>query len=129
MARLHTLLLSLTICVGLGAAVVAVLIGAPAHAQGDGKGAGKNLKILPKTMTKEELKNAMKEMAKSVGKKCDGCHDVEAFDKDTEKKEIARHMMKMTAAINERLSKEEFDEVAVTCSTCHRGKEKPTDGK
>ena len=129
MARGRTLILSLALCAGLGAAVVAVVVGNPAHAQGEGKGAGKNLKILPRTMSKDDLKNAMKEMAKAVGKKCDGCHDVEAFDKDTEKKEIARHMMKMTAAINEQLAKDDFDEVTVTCATCHRGKEKPTDGK
>jgi cytochrome c peroxidase len=66
----------------------------------------------------------MKEMAKSVGKKCDDCHETEAFDKDTEKKVIARGMMKMTEAINSQLGKDKFED-KVTCNTCHRGKEKP----
>src|SRR4051812_29363180 len=39
---------------------------------GDG---GKNLKILPATMSKQDIKKLMKGVADSLGVQCDFCHD------------------------------------------------------
>ncbi len=118
--RSHWLLGTIA-ALALGTFAVVMLGGNPAHADGP---AGKNLQVLPKDIDKDTLKKQMKEMSKSVGKKCDGCHDVDAFDKDTEKKTIAREMMKMTSAINAQLEKDGA-KTKVTCATCHAGKEKP----
>src|SRR5688572_20441452 len=64
---------------------------------GDG---GKNLKILPKTMTKAEIKKLMKGIADALGVQCDHCHNTDDMSQDTKMKEKAREMMTMTAAIN-----------------------------
>ena len=84
--------------------------------------AATNLKVLPKTMSKQEVKKVMKEVAKSLGLQCDFCHDTEDFAKDTEHKEIARGMMRMTADLNKKYFK---GKPRVTCMTCHGGKEHP----
>ena len=83
---------------------------------------GKNLKILPATMSKAELKKVMKSIAASMGVQCDYCHDTEDFPKDTEKKEIARAMMRMTSDINKSHFK---GEMRVGCITCHNGQKEP----
>jgi hypothetical protein len=118
--------LSITAAIAVAFAVVCAVVvgGVPAHAQDGAKPAAKNLQVLPKDIDKDTLKEQMKELAKAVGKKCDGCHDVEAFDKDTEMKTVARGMMKMTGAINAQLAKAKLD-AKVTCMTCHHGKEEP----
>ena len=84
---------------------------------------GKNLKVLPATMTKADLKKLMKQQATSLGVQCDFCHDTDDYAKDTEHKEVARDMMRMTEEVNARFLKA-YD-TRVTCDTCHRGKEKP----
>ena len=90
---------------------------------GDG---GKNLKVLPATMSKADIKKLMKGVADSLGVQCDFCHDTDAMEKDTEKKEVARAMMKMAMDINKNYFK---GEQRVTCMTCHNGKKEPAGGK
>ena len=83
----------------------------------------KNLQVLPKTISKDELKATMKAQARALGVECDHCHDMPDADKDTKKKKIAREMMRMQGEINAKFLK--GMEKKVSCDTCHRGKEKP----
>lgn len=82
----------------------------------------KNLKILSKTITKDQIKALMKKQADALGVDCDHCHAVPDMDKDTEHKEMARQMMRMVDDVNKKYFK---GESKVACITCHRGKEKP----
>jgi len=83
---------------------------------------GKNLKVLPATMTKADLKKLMKQQATSLGVQCDFCHDTDDYAKDTEHKEVARDMMRMTAEINKAHFK---NQNKVGCITCHNGQKEP----
>ncbi len=88
----------------------------------------KNLQVLPKTMTKDDIKPIMRAQSKALGVECDYCHDVPDMASDKlENKKIARQMMKMTAEINEKWLKgmKDADKNKVTCGTCHQGKEQP----
>ena len=83
---------------------------------------GPNLKGFPKDINKKDLKQAMKGIAEALGQQCDYCHDVDDMAKDTEHKEAARAMMRMTNDIN----KKHFNgKPRVRCVTCHNGKTKP----
>lgn len=105
------------ILAGLVAIGLAFFASTPAYA-----GDGKNLKILPQTMTKDQLKKLMKGVASSLGVQCDHCHDTDDYSKDTEKKEIARTMMKMTGEINKTFFEGKPE---VGCITCHNGQKEP----
>ena len=97
----------------------------------------KNLKVLPKNTTKEEMDSLMHHFARSLGKKCNFCHvfnDEQKkmdFESDAKKeKNIAREMWKMTAKLNKKYfdikdSKKLDAKLEVTCYTCHRGAENP----
>lgn len=93
------------------------------HAAEPPKPTWKNLQVLKKDISKDELKAVMKAQAKALGVDCDHCHDMPDADKDTKNKKIARDMMRMTEEVNARFLKA-YD-TRVTCDTCHRGKEKP----
>ena len=47
-----------------------------------------------------------------------------AMDKDTDMKNMAREMMKMTSTANKTLKAKGFKQ-EVTCNTCHLGAQKP----
>ncbi len=112
----------------------------------------KNLKVLPDSISREDLLNTMRGFTEALGVRCEFCHvskeasprpkfDFPADDKET--KRTARLMMRMTAAINgDYLAKLQNNtdttsgamppETAhqqaggqVLCITCHRGFEKP----
>jgi hypothetical protein len=88
----------------------------------------KNLQVLPKTMTKDDIKPIMRAQSKALGVECDFCHDVPDMASDKlESKKIAREMMKMTMEINGKWLKgmKDADKHQVTCGTCHQGKETP----
>jgi hypothetical protein len=88
----------------------------------------KNLQILPKTISKEELKAQMKGQAKALGVECDFCHEVPDMASDkNEKKAIARKMLTMTAELNDKYIKtlKGGEKHPVTCGTCHQGHESP----
>src|SRR5207237_5948733 len=88
----------------------------------------KNLQVLPKNITKDEIKQIMRAQAKALDVECDHCHDVPdmASDKNPNKK-LARQMMQMTAEINAKWLKgmKDAEKNQVTCGTCHRGHETP----
>src|SRR3569833_1065702 len=57
----------------------------------------KNLQVLPKTISKDELKAYMKAQSKALGVECDFCLDVPDMASDkNDKKQIARKMIQMT---------------------------------
>ncbi len=88
----------------------------------------KNLQVLPKTMSKDDLKAYMKAQSKALGVECDYCHDVPDMASDkNEKKLVARKMIQMTNEINEKWLKgmKEADKNKVGCGTCHQGHEVP----
>jgi hypothetical protein len=99
----------------------------------------KNLKILPKNISHEDLDKVMDGFKEALGVKCNFCHAPEAdstshhldFASDAKpEKNIARHMMKMTAKINKKYFSFNKDEngnadAAISCITCHRGNPHP----
>ena len=103
--------------------VVSFLLGGVAFADGL-----KNLQVLPKTLTKDEIKPIMRAQAKALGVECDFCHDVPDMASDKiAAKNISRQMMKMMAEINDKWLKgmKDADKNKVTCGTCHQGHEQP----
>lgn len=96
-----------------------------------------NLKVLPKDITQEEIKQVMDDFKVALGVKCGFCHaqseaDPKKLDFASDAnhhKETARWMMKMTQRINKKHFKhrdEKTGELAqITCITCHNGKEHP----
>ncbi len=101
----------------------------------------KNLKILPKNISHEDLDKVMDEFKEALGVKCNFCH---AADKDSSshhldfasdekpEKNIARQMMKMTIKINKKYfsynkSADGKAEQSVQCVTCHHGNANPAD--
>jgi hypothetical protein len=95
----------------------------------------KNLKILPKNISQEELDKVMDHFKLSLGVDCNYCHTRQltvdeldfASDKKPEK-EIARKMMTMTTDINKKyfdFNNKQSNIQAVTCVTCHRGNPRP----
>lgn len=97
----------------------------------------KNLKILPKNITKDQMDSVMHHFANSMGKKCNFCHVYNQEEKkmdfasDAKKeKDIARDMWKMMVKLNSKYfdikdSKHLDAKLEVTCYTCHHGDEHP----
>ena len=94
-----------------------------------------NLKVLPKTMTGEQVHELMEKWEASLGAKCSTCHAADPnnmgpngrprlnfADDSKEEKQTARLMYKMTEDINMNyVSKVPSSDTPVTCGTCHRG--------
>ena len=95
----------------------------------------KNLQVLPKDISEKKLDSIMKEYSISLGVRCGFCHARNAdttnkhldFASDAkDEKKAARHMMKMTAYLNENyfnwMNSTKPDTIhSVICYTCHRG--------
>ena len=97
----------------------------------------KNLKILPKNITKPQLDSVMRNYARSLGVRCDYCHvrvegqrELNFASDDEEMKGEARIMMKLQNKIN----KKYFDikhpdrmetKLEVGCYSCHHGQTHP----
>lgn len=102
------------------------------------KGVHKNLKVLPKDISHENLDKVMDEFKVALGVKCNFCHvkmkeDATKWDfasDEKPEKEIARKMMKMVGKINKKyfnhiVSYAPGEIAAVNCQTCHRGNPRP----
>ena len=118
-----------------GTLVALVVLGIAASAPADPT--YKNLKILPKNITHEELDSVMHQFNSSLGVKCNFCH---ASQKDNShkldfasdekgEKNVARDMMRMTTRINKKFFKYKKDDQhpipPVGCMTCHHGDPHP----
>jgi hypothetical protein len=96
----------------------------------------KNLKVLSKNISHEELDSVMHEFNRSLGVKCNFCHAPQknnqgkldfASDEKGEKN-VTRDMMRMTDRINKKFfkyKKENGSIPPVGCNTCHNGSPHP----
>ena len=113
-------------------AVFAVIVGLTAFSTVQQDEKPKNLKVLPKNISHEELDKIMKGFNMSLGVKCNHCHAPKAngergldFASDSNpKKDVARYMIKMTNQINKKHFKHEHEGGVknISCNTCHNGK-------
>lgn len=87
----------------------------------------KNLKILPKDISKDSLMSLMKGYNQALGVKCNHCHTMDKSSDEKHEKEIARHMIKFTNELNAKEFAPIGDQYknAIECATCHRGSTKP----
>jgi hypothetical protein len=111
----------------LGGAAIGLLVGGGVG-RADAPPQWKNLQILPKTISKDDLKGIMKGQAKALGVECDYCHDVPDMASDkNDKKNIGRKMLAMNIELNDKYIKtlKGGDKHLVTCGTCHQGKTSP----
>ncbi len=119
-------------------AAVAAL-GATADYQQPAPPQPKNLKVLPKNISHEELDHVMDEWKGALGVKCNFCHAASAdnprklnFASDAKpEKQMARQMYTMTGKINKKFFHAKKGEdgmmamAAVNCNTCHHGEAHP----
>jgi hypothetical protein len=98
--------------------------------------APKNLKVLPKEMTRQEVRRIMQSFTTGLGVRCTHCHageDPSQLDYASDAKptkEVARKMLAMVVDINTKHLAGVGEPPAagankVTCYTCHRGTTKP----
>lgn len=111
------------------------------HAQGPAEEPPKNLQVLPKDMSREQVIQIMRRFTGALGVRCDACHAQAAgaasngpprmdFASDEkENKKIARTMLRMVIDINGKYLPETgrtfTERTRVTCETCHHGASKP----
>ncbi len=97
----------------------------------------KNLKILKKNISKQQMDSVMHFFATSVGERCTFCHVRNEAAKSMDfasdanpNKNVARSMMRMNAKINKKFFKDSENKnnaaiQAITCYTCHHGQGHP----
>lgn len=135
--RKVNLLLLLAACVFIS--IAATKPGATNASAGNGSqqdtGIFKNLKVLPKDISKDSLDKVMHGFNKALGVRCNFCHamkdghpDFPSDDKP--EKDVARYMLGMTAKINATYFNMENstrpDTLSVVkCITCHHGSPHP----
>lgn len=96
----------------------------------------KNLTVMPKNSSKEDIEEVMEGFKVALGVKCGFCHAPKAddpkkldFASDAKpEKEMARKMMRMTAKLNKKYfhNKEEKGMmINISCQTCHNGNKEP----
>lgn len=98
----------------------------------------KNLKVLPKSLTHQQLGAIMGEWERSLGVNCGFCHERNAETKKMDfasdakpEKNAARHMFKMMNKINHKFFEAKKDSLGmmmktgINCNTCHRGTPHP----
>ena len=98
----------------------------------------KNLRVLPRNVSKDELIATMRYWSKSLNVGCDQCHQrippaepggrarLDFVSDARPEKNAARAMLTMTQRMNaEYVTKVAQQRTSVTCYTCHRGKQVP----
>src|SRR5262245_34304324 len=92
----------------------------------------KNLKVLPKDISENELRAVMGQFTRALGVRCDYCHAAKPGEQrldfsldDKPEKKTARVMLQMTHELNEKyistLEDHSDPPINVQCATCHRG--------
>lgn len=100
--------------------------------QGRGRapqGPPKNLQVLPKDWTAQQVVAFMNTVRTGLGVQCTFCHEQDRSLDTKPEKATARKMIAMMLSVNEQL-KDVGEPAApgtmkVTCFTCHRGMQKP----
>jgi hypothetical protein len=122
---------------------VVTAIGISAMRPSDDKPPKRNLKVLPKDISHDDLDKTMDAFKAALGVKCNFCHAPYAdtsnhhldFASDAKpEKNIARHMYKMVGRINKKffgMNKDANGNLVqtVTCVTCHHGSPHPDAAK
>ncbi len=118
-----------------GVAAALLVVAGAAFAQGPQEQAPKNLKVLPKDWSRDQVVAVMQNFTAALGVGCNFCHEFKQgqppdFASDAKKeKDMARAMMKIATDLNARLPKdlgmEPKDTTRVQCITCHRGVPEP----
>ena len=92
----------------------------------------KNLQVLPKNISAEELDKVMDSFNEGLGVKCGYCHvrntetkHLDFAKDDKAEKEMARNMMRMTNDLNKKYFSDSAAVKAVSCYTCHHGNPMP----
>jgi hypothetical protein len=92
----------------------------------------KNLQYYPKSVSKQDLQNAMRNFSLSLGGDCETCHvatpdhHLDFASDDKQEKLTARQMLKMVDQINHGyIATLGTSASPVECVTCHRGIQKP----
>lgn len=93
----------------------------------------KNLQVLPKDMSREEVIGIMRNFTAALGVRCDACHagqgqQMDFASDEKENKKIAREMIKMVGEINGKIGgmgRTLDGRARVRCVTCHNGLSKP----
>jgi hypothetical protein len=97
----------------------------------------KNLKVLPKDMSRREVVSLMRSFSQALGVRCVECHvstkpgserpdDLDFASDKRPDKETARKMMKMVGSVNDQIGQMGLkDAVQVRCVTCHHGVKRP----
>lgn len=97
----------------------------------------KNLQVLPKDMTRQQVVGIMRGFTRGLGVRCPFCHvgeegaDLSTFDFASDEKptkKTARLMIKLLEDTNTKLAavgEKPASEPRVSCYTCHRGEKKP----
>lgn len=132
--------------VSIALALTAMVVCIPAQSPGNSDGpqqkfypAPRNLRVLPKEMTGQQVNEVMEQWGAELGVRCSACHGEDQdnvvparprpsqFAEDSQPmKEIARLMYTMTEQINrDYIAKVDGAELPVTCGTCHRGRVSP----
>ncbi|MGE5176518.1 MAG: c-type cytochrome [Hyphomicrobiales bacterium] len=97
---------------------------------------GKNLRVLPKNTTREQIHETMEGFSMALGVRCSHCHAQDKKDPrhldfpsdENPNKNIARAMFRMAGDVRRDLSKIKFTEsnrVNFGCVTCHHGIARP----
>jgi hypothetical protein len=98
----------------------------------------KNLKVLPKNISKDDLDKVMDGFKLGLGVKCNFCHSpmkdnpkkMDFASDEKPEKVTAREMMRMTAKINKKYFHDMKDKegkamTGISCITCHNRKTEP----
>ncbi len=90
----------------------------------------KNLQVLPKDWTTQQVQQVMQTFKSGLGVECTYCHVADRSSDEMKTKVTARKMIQMAMAINDTYLKDVGEPAApgtqkVTCYTCHRGTTKP----
>jgi len=103
----------------------------------------RNLKVLPKNISHDDLEKVMDSWKAALGVKCGFCHapskdstsrKLDFASDDKPEKTTARHMFRMTGKINKKYFNFDKDDKgaaipAISCITCHRGSPHPDEIK
>ena len=96
--------------------------------QGGAPGKLKNLQVLPKTTTGDEVKKVMDSFTAELGVKCESCHGSDVSSDERPHKADARRMMRLVLDMKAKKALyfgPRVKEAAIACGLCHRGKAKP----
>lgn len=118
---------------------IAVLIGFAAAMPAEPTPPKRNLKVLPKDISHDELDKVMDGFKAALGVKCNFCHApskdpnnkrLDMASDDKPEKSVAREMMKMTSKINKKYFEGKNDDHGnplplINCGTCHHGSPHP----